>query len=287
MMGVLGRLTICVTMLLGFGLPALAAVQTEAELERIQALVAAGALPRRALGDAQREFLQFRYRTALRGTLLKATLTEAEIPAMIEASEGLRDIAKKNLDLVLKQVEAGALAANQLVGARDALVTAERQLELSIERAKIVRDLSRMASAESYLDELEEEELAFRFDGFDLYEMDALGEIDNLYYSAFGVPPPISADGDTALHRSMGLDHTGRVDIALHPDTEEGLYLIFLLEGWGIPYIAFRSAVPGQATGPHIHVGPSSDRIPVEPIIGSGEGADYPVEDQPAAAAEH
>ena len=284
---VLRHLAIWAMMLLGFGLPAPAAVQTEAELQRIQALVAAGALPRRALGEAQREFLQFRYRTALRGTLLKETLTEAELPAMIEAAEGLRDIAKENLDLVLKQVEAGALAANQLVDARDVLVTAERQLELSIERAKIVREMSRMASAESYLDELEAEELAFKFDGFDLYEMDALGEIDNLYYNAFGVPPPISADGDTAVHRSMGLDHTGRVDIALHPDTEEGLYLIFLLEGWGIPYIAFRSAVPGQATGPHIHVGPASDRIPVEPIIDSDEGADYPAEDRSVAAAEH
>ena len=35
------------------------------------------------------------------GTLLKETLTEAELPAMIEAAEGLRDIAKENLDLVL------------------------------------------------------------------------------------------------------------------------------------------------------------------------------------------
>jgi hypothetical protein len=34
-----------------------------------------------------------------------------------------------------------------------------------------------------------------------------------------------------------------------------------LLEEWDIPYIAFRSAVPGQATGPHVHIGPPSLRI--------------------------
>ena len=43
---VLRHLAIWAMMLLGFGLPAPAAVQTEAELQRIQALVAAGALPR-------------------------------------------------------------------------------------------------------------------------------------------------------------------------------------------------------------------------------------------------
>ncbi len=281
------RLLLCAVILLGLAPLAESAVETEAELERIQALVAAGALPRQALGEAQREFLQSRYRKVLRGTLLKETLTEPEIPAMLEAAEGLRDVAKDHLDMVLKQVEAGALAANQLSAATEALKTAERQLELSTSRAKLVRELSRMASAESYLDELEEEELAFRFDGFDLYEMDALIEIDDLYFNAFGVPPPISADGDTALHRSMGLDHTGRVDMALHPDSEEGLYIMFLLEGWGIPYIAFRSAVPGQSTGPHIHVGPSSERIQPEPLSEAGFGAEDLPEDRSAAGAEH
>ena len=62
----------------------------------------------------------------------------------------------------------------------------------------------------------------------------------------------------------MGFDHTGRVDVALHPDDLEGFFLIEVLESWGIPYIAFRSAVPGQATGPHIHIGNPSPRYQPE-----------------------
>ena len=82
-----------------------------------------------------------------------------------------------------------------------------------------------------------------------------------MYFAEFGTPLPISAAGATDLHVSMGFDHTGRYDVAVHPDEIEGLFLMSLLEEWEIPYIAFRSAVPGQATGPHIHIGPPSDRI--------------------------
>ena len=267
------------------GLPPLrAAVETEAELRRIEELVAAGALPRRALGRAQREFLQSGYRKTLRRTLLKEDLSEAEIPAMLDAAKGLRDAAKEHLDTVMKQVDAGVLPFRQLAEATEALESARRQLGLAETRADLVRQMSRMVSAESYFDELEREELAYKFEGFTLFEMDALNEIDELYYRVFGEPPPISAEGDTPLHRSLGLDHTGRVDIAVHPDSEEGMYLTFLLEGWGIPYIAFRSAVPGQSTGPHIHVGPPSERIPVEPPPEAGSGGgEAPAETRPAA----
>ena len=69
----------------------------------------------------------------------------------------------------------------------------------------------------------------------------------------------------------MGFDHRDRVDVALHPDENEGIFLITLLENWGIPYIAFRSAVPGQATGAHIHIGPRSGEIVRDGSVGSVE----------------
>ena len=62
----------------------------------------------------------------------------------------------------------------------------------------------------------------------------------------------------------MGFDHAGRLDVAVHPDDEEGVFLIELLYEWEIPFIAFRSSVPGQSTGPHIHIGPLSDRVVAE-----------------------
>jgi hypothetical protein len=72
---------------------------------------------------------------------------------------------------------------------------------------------------------------------------------------------PVSARGDTALHRSMGFDHRGRVDVALNPDGAEGRWLMRYLEQQKIPFFAFRTAVRGQATAPHIHMGPPSTRF--------------------------
>jgi hypothetical protein len=38
-----------------------------------------------------------------------------------------------------------------------------------------------------------------------------------------------------------------------HPDSPQGIALLNYLRGAGIPFIAFRSAVPGSATGAHTH----------------------------------
>ena len=81
------------------------------------------------------------------------------------------------------------------------------------------------------------------------------------YEKQFSKPLPISAQGETALHRSLGFDHRDRVDVALFPDAAEGLWLRHYLEGSDIPYYAFRNSVPGKATAAHIHIGPPSNRI--------------------------
>ena len=72
---------------------------------------------------------------------------------------------------------------------------------------------------------------------------------------------PISARGETALHRSLGFDHRGRIDVALNPDQREGVWLRTWLQRSKIPYYAFRAAVRGKATAPHIHLGPPSTRL--------------------------
>ncbi len=240
--------------------------QDDAELQRVRDLVRAGALPRNALADAESELLERRYRATLDRTLLSETLEPSEIQVMLDAARGLERIVQERFDLVFARVEAGATPAKQLQEARDRLNAARRQSELARTRAGLVRQVKRMAAAESYLEELEGEEETYRFYGFEDWEQELLYEIGDMYRDAFGTDPPVSAEGDTLLHRSMGLDHTGRIDVAVHPDSDEGMFLTYLLESFGIPYIAFRTAVPGQSTGPHIHVGPPSERIePYEP----------------------
>ena len=41
----------------------------------------------------------------------------------------------------------------------------------------------------------------------------------------FGKPMPVSAQGETVVHRALGFDHRDRVDVAIFPDTAEGLWL--------------------------------------------------------------
>jgi hypothetical protein len=67
--------------------------------------------------------------------------------------------------------------------------------------------------------------------------------------------------GQTATHRKLGFDHRHAVDVAVHPDSAEGQVLMHYLRSEGIPFIAFRSAVPGSATDAHIHIGRPSPRI--------------------------
>jgi len=50
------------------------------------------------------------------------------------------------------------------------------------------------------------------------------------------------------------------MDVSLHPDGAEGRALIDFMRRNGIPFSAFRGAIPGVATGPHIHIGRPSSR---------------------------
>jgi hypothetical protein len=240
-------------------------VKTEAEMERVRALVDAGALPRRAISEADLTLQKSRLVETLQKTLIKRELTPEELPAMLEAATRLRDLAREQLDRTRRHVEAGALPVNRLGVDIEQADQADRQYELAQARAKLVRELAAMARAESRLTELEEEQLAFVSDGGDPFWDDDIAAVDEAFYETFGVPLPISADGYTALHEALGFDHTGRLDVPVHPDDPEGLFLIELLETWDIPYIAFRSAVPGQSTGPHIHIGPRSNPIAASP----------------------
>ena len=62
----------------------------------------------------------------------------------------------------------------------------------------------------------------------------------------------------SAVHRAMGFDHHGRFDLAVSPSQPEGVWARRYLTEKHVTFFAFRSAVPGRATGAHIHIGPAS-----------------------------
>jgi hypothetical protein len=86
--------------------------------------------------------------------------------------------------------------------------------------------------------------------------------VENFFLARFNRRLPLTAFGQSDLHTRWGLDHRQGIDVGLQPDSPEGRVLINFLRTEKIPFLAFRSAVPRVATGPHIHIGKGSHRLP-------------------------
>lgn len=102
---------------------------------------------------------------------------------------------------------------------------------------------------------------AIRYNGPVRWSLAETPNLARFFEARFGRPLPLSAVGQTAAHDRIGFDHRHAIDVAVHPDSTEGRALMDHLRSLGIPFLAFRGAVPGSATGAHIHVGPPSLRL--------------------------
>lgn len=101
-----------------------------------------------------------------------------------------------------------------------------------------------------------------RFTGLGSWSLAGAPAIKNFFQQRFGRPLPIGAFGQSRLHDLWHWDHRNAMDVGLNPGSVEGQALIAYLRANGIPFGAFRQAIPGVATGPHIHVGMPSHRLP-------------------------
>lgn len=97
-----------------------------------------------------------------------------------------------------------------------------------------------------------------RFNGPFKWSIREAPRVEKFFSQTFGRSLPITALGQSATHNRLGFDHRDSIDVGLHPDSSEGRTLIDYLRKAGIPFLAFRQAVPGTATGPHIHIGKPS-----------------------------
>jgi hypothetical protein len=203
----------------------------------------------------------------LYGHLAIEDLTEQQASDMVAAAHRRVERQQAAIERTQALIDQGALprtALEPLVEERDYRT---KMLTLAISRAKLLLDLAAMARAERSFDsDLENNPqqasgAVERFDGDGIFYPSDLEMIDKAFEEHFQKPLPVSARGATAVHRAMGFDHRGRVDVALDPDRPEGVWLRHWLEKSRIPYYAFRSFVPGKSTAPHIHIGPPSARL--------------------------
>jgi hypothetical protein len=100
-----------------------------------------------------------------------------------------------------------------------------------------------------------------RFNGGFKWSIKEAPRVERFFAQTFGRSLPITALGQSHTHNRLGFDHRDSMDVGLHPDTVEGRQLIDYLRKAGIPFVAFRQAVPGASTGPHIHIGKPSGRL--------------------------
>ncbi len=99
-----------------------------------------------------------------------------------------------------------------------------------------------------------------RFQGAGGWNLGDAWKVQRFYSDSFKKPLPIAVFGQGSIHDRWRLDHRNAMDISLHPDGVEGQALMSFLQKNGIPFLAFREAIPGTATGPHIHIGRPSHR---------------------------
>ncbi|MEK6282747.1 MAG: hypothetical protein AABN95_20500 [Acidobacteriota bacterium] len=100
-----------------------------------------------------------------------------------------------------------------------------------------------------------------RFNGGGAWAISDAWKVQRFFQDSFKRPLPVSVFGQGAIHDQWRLDHRNSMDISLHPDGPEGQALIGFLRMNGIPFLAFRQAIPGGATGAHIHIGRPSHKF--------------------------
>jgi hypothetical protein len=239
-------------------------------LDQVTRLVASGALPQIRLRKAKEDL-----EDALDGSILKRSLyTNDLLPEqadqmifvaqrmVVRRQRALLDMQQLVAAGVISRAEADSYGVN-LDRAKQELEWAETRAKLVEQVAETVRMQKAIASMETQAESHPDwaGKVYTKYEGNGIFTRDDLKVVESEYLKRFAKPLPISADGETAVHRSLGFDHRGRVDVAVMPDQPEGRWLMRYLESKRIPYFAFRAAVPHQATGAHIHIGPASTRL--------------------------
>lgn len=239
------------------------------ELDKIRELVAAGALPRNRLLEAEEAQADARdaeiLRRTLYGTFKIEDMTEEQCDEMVAAARRQYDRQVHVVERSKTLIAADALPRTSIQVDLEELEFRRKTVELTESRARLLKELASLARAEA-----DDESgpaaggpVAQRYDGNGLFSEFQFRKVEQSFLRQFGHLLPVSAHGMTAVHRALGFDHRDRVDVALSPDQPEGRWLRGYLESQKIPYFAFRAAVPGKATAAHIHIGPPSGRLRV------------------------
>ena len=211
--------------------------------------------------------------TKLREEFVKATDEyKASLTKLLTIYEGNVKKAEEKLELSRKLLAEGLISKLQVE---------ENERAVASEKAKVEETRRQMTNADAqvagiFAETAAEQQLAknlrlarqslvrtasfTRFTGSPGWGLSEAWKVQRFFSGTFNRQLPIAVFGQGPIHDRWRLDHRNAMDIQLHPDGVEGRALLEFLQKNGIPYLAFRSAIPGTATGPHIHIGRPSHR---------------------------
>jgi len=241
--------------------------RAQAELAHTRYLVEAGVTAPVELEKARQALSEAQEHALLRRTLYGHDVTEADAEQMLEIAARRLERRQKEVAKGRERIEQGLASALSLTPLLEQEDLARKERAFAVTRAKLIHEMAEMAREEAELQAklesapAEGHALAERYDGDGSFTARDFEKVTRAFERAFSKSLPVSADGDTALHRALGFDHRGRVDVAINPDQPEGVWLRHFLAVHHIPYFAFRGAMRGKATGPHIHIGPMSGHL--------------------------
>jgi hypothetical protein len=230
------------------------------EMERVELLIKTGALPAVKIAEAQ-----LNLDDAMDEAVLDRTLyghieesDEDQASQMLAAAQRRVDREQNKVSKINELIAKDLASPADRADLESELSRREDALEQASVRAALLREVAGMAHAEAATRPgLAEEKTS----GDHLIQPKELKALTLAFEKQFSEPFPVSAKGMTAVHRALGMDHTGRVDVAVNPDSPEGIWLREYLDERAIPYYAFRIAMAGKATAPHIHIGPASTKL--------------------------
>jgi hypothetical protein len=235
-------------------------MQARQRLDQVREQAASGLLPGAAIREAQ-EAVDDASDEAILDRTLYGDLTEQQASSMLEAAQ--RRVARTQAKVEQgRQLVAEGVAERLRFQDLDSELERRKQaLEQAEGRAALIEQVVDMAREESLVPEPAPGKAEEHVTSGNILEPKDIKDLTLAFEKQFDKPMPISAKGSTAVHRAMGFDHTGRIDVAVTPDSTEGVWLRKYLESKAITYYAFRVAITGKATGSHIHIGPGSTRI--------------------------
>ena len=206
-----------------------------------------------------------------------ATEYKSNLQQLLSLYEGESKGTEERLRKLRELLAEGVVTRDEVQAAEDAAVrtrakVAEAQAQLKSADTAIAEALveaeaeestpnARRSSASRAPNTLVRTTAYIRFGGAGAWSLSGATGIKQFFAQRFGRALPIDAFGQSALHDRWGYDHRNAMDVGVNPDSNEGQRLMEYLRANGIPFTAFHFAVPGVATGPHIHIGLPSHRI--------------------------